>query len=57
MFAFQSYLEVTTEPFPITSGTIFEESLNLQKGHIATLLAGPFTAVPLWILHEIVEGT
>ena len=41
----------------MTSGTILEEPLYLEKDHFATLLASPFVAVPLWILHEIVEGT
>jgi hypothetical protein len=57
VFAFQSYLEVTTGSVSITSGTILEEPPYLEKGHFETLLASPFVAVPLWILHEIVEGT
>ena len=57
VFAFQSYLGLTTGSFPITSGTILEEPLYLEKGHFATLLASPFVAVPLWIFHGIVEGT
>ena len=57
VFAFQSYLGLTTRSFPITSGTILEEPLYLEKGHFATLLASPFVAVPLWLFHGIVEGT
>ena len=40
----------------ITLGTLFEEPLYLWKGHLAILVVTPVVAVPLCILHEIVDS-